>query len=726
MALQRKKDRTEETAAVAVAAPENGTEQATVNASDITSWTTNQRGDYEDAKQYVAEVQRRGIDFTKNPDDWQDVAHCMAVFGEHGRDLFQILSAISKHYDPATTDAYFDKALKETTLKNISRWTKMLKVYGITKKTIQDNNQVITELKDQLPEGVDPSDYIKHGFYEQGGAYYSITKDGPKMVCGFKIRVLYLVKSKTNPKRIVEITNTYGQSAILDLPTDAFVSIGSFKKAVESVGNFVFEGTETDLTKLKKKLFREERVTTEITTLGWNDRGRFYSFANGIFNGTWNRIDEYGIVSNDKYNYFLPYMSAIYDGDEDYTNEKRFRHRPNDATFARWSELVYDSYGPNGAMGICFCIASLFRDLFFNLNNCFPMLFCFGERQSGKSTFAESFKYLFGEPQDSISLENPSTIVGVIRTLANFSNSVVVLDEYKNSIDKKTVGMLKGLYDGFGRTTGIKSNDNQTKVVKPRSSVFTMGQDMPTIDNALFTRYIMLEFRSIGRNYAAFEALKNMEKRGLTSVTLEVLQHRESLEKQFAAGYKTIYKFLKEEMAEYGIEDRMFLNMASILTPALYLMDNELLRFPFSKEELIQMGMSIIKRQHEQISNSTDANRFWDIFVALVRSGDIKEGFDYKFSKGRLFMRLGNVHPLYMERHRQINNMVGQDKTTIEYYLKNSPAFTGIENHRFKIPASYEGTGRHKQTSPTSAFGFDFAKLDIDLHQTEEEESPDL
>jgi hypothetical protein len=716
MALQRRNGKTQEQQqATAPALP------VPVAGEALSDWNTNKRSDFEAVKMYVGEVVNRGIDFTKNPDDWEIVVHTLAFFSEHGRVLAQLLSNVSKHHDTATTDAYFDKALKESQVKSISRFKKMCAHFNITMAQIKENNKVVTELKDQLPEGVNPDDYIKHGFYEQGGAYYAITKDGPKMVCGFNIKVLYLVKSKTNPKRIVEIKNTYGQKAVLDLPTDAFVSIGSFKKAVESVGNFVFEGTETDLTKLKKKLFREERVTTEITTLGWNERGRFYSFANGVYNGSWNAIDEYGIVSNKEQNYFLPYMSSIYDGDEDYTNEKRFRHRANDATFARWSELVYQSYGPNGAMGICFCIASLFRDMFFNLNNCFPMLFCFGERQSGKSTFAESFKYLFGEAQDSISLENPSTIVGVIRTLANFSNAVVVLDEYKNSIDKKSLGMLKGLYDGFGRTTGIKSNDNQTKVVKPRSSVFTMGQDMPTIDNALFTRYIMLEFRSIGRNYSAFEALKNMEKRGLTSVTLEVLQHRAALEKTFAAGFQIIYKFLKEEMEEFGIEDRMFLNMASILTPALYMMENGLLHFPFSKEELVDMGMAIIKRQHEQISNSTDANRFWDIFVALVRSGDLKEGFDYKFHKGKLYIRLGNVHPLYMERHRQINNMVGQDKTTIDYYLKNSYAFDGIENLRFKIPASADYNGKYKTTSPTSAYGFVFDKLDIDLHQTEEE-----
>jgi hypothetical protein len=701
-----------------VVAPAPPPAKASAMPADIEDWSIQWKDRWHRAVKFVEEFERREIDLTRHAENWSNTADALATFGEHGRELLHRLARPSKKYEKVVVDTQFDAAVATAACTSPTKFFQIAKHYNISLSGLKEKKSKEEEIRSGLPAGVNAEDYFLHGFYELDNCYYSIKDNVPRMVCGFVIKVLYLVKSKDNPKRIVELTNQFGYKTTLDLPTDSFVSIGAFKKVVESAGNFVFEGNETDLTRLKKKLFREEKVTTEINTLGWHERGQFYAFANGIYNAAWTKTDEYGIVEHGGFNYYLPFQSGInFDDHEAYANEKKFVHKPCTLDFAQWADLLHKVYGDNGMMGLCFFVSALFRDVLFQEHNAFPLLFCFGERQSGKSEFMMSFKYPFGQPQKSLSLENPSTVIGMVRTLANFVNAVVMLDEYKNSIDKKTLGLLKGLWGGDGRTTGVKSNDNQTRVTNPKSAVILAGQDMPTVDNALFTRCILLEFRSKGRDYESYTALKTLEKQGLTGITLEVLTQRPLLTQDYMVAYKTVHQNLKDSVKGEGIEDRMLQNMAQLLTPSIYFIERELLRYPITTEQLYEMAIALIRRQHAQINQTTDSRRFWDVFVGLATHKPmplVQEGVDYSFRKGQLVIRLGNVHPPYMSAHRSQYNVPGLDKQTLDYYLKHDPAFVEIKQLRFDVPA-HLNNGVATRTSPTTAYCFDYAKLQLDL-----------
>lgn len=714
---------------------DTGEVNAIADPNDMAAWPLKKKDDHFKCSKFVTELEARQIDLTGNEDDLATVRNALAYFGVNGKDLYIRVCRLRgvtpphSHYDEKKAAYEFDEAVDKTAFKSAGKFFGICKHFGITMQAIKEKEEKKFDLQDQLPEGVDPDDYFKHGFYEHEGGYHTVTANGPRSVCEFTIRVLYLVKSKDHPKRIVEIKNKYGAKAVLDLPTDAFTSLGNFKKAVESVGNFVFEGNETDLTKLKKKLFREEKATTEITRLGYFRRGNFYAFSNGIFNGKFQPIDEYGIVNHHDFNYFIPFMSEINsDDDQVYIDEKKFRFIPTDITFAQWSKLIMDVYGDNGLIGICFYVAALFRDFIFDINGNFPMLNLFGQRSSGKSQFAQSFKYLFGQPQESISLENPSSVVGVFRSLSRFHNAIIHLDEYKNSLDRKQVGMLKGLYDGFGRTVGKFSNDNQTNVTKPNSSVMVSGQELPNIDNALFTRFILLEFNDKNRNVKAFNKLKEVEKKELSGITTEILKLRPQIESFFKEMAKEYFKYLREKIDSH-IEDRMLQNMSAILAPISILMDGGFLVMPVSKEKLVEISIQVIMKQHEKIGKSTDASRFWDIFAAMARTEIIKEGIDFRFMKGDLLVRMGNIHPVYMKEHRSMFGTPGLDKTTIEYYLQNSEAFRGMEKQKFNKPGTCTPDGRW-ESQTTSCYRFEFKALNIDMSirdvRVEEEEDEKL
>lgn len=685
----------------------------------MADWSIRDKDQFHKCEAFIKEIEDRKLSLVNTEQDRTDIISSLLKFGEEGYKLWERIcdhGKISKEQIRKEWDAMEGKGDRTP-----SKFFAICKHHEITMAAIKKKYARPDDGVD-LPDGVDHEDYFRYGFYIKDDSYYSIGKDGERCVAEFTIRVLYLIKSKSQPKRIVELKNKYGYSEILDMPTDCFSSLGTFKKAVESVGPYVFEGNDTDLTRLKKKLFREEKESVEIYSLGYFKRGNFYSFANGIYAGSkWIPADEYGIVEYDGKNYFLPFDSKIYrDDDEEFVNEKKFRYikSNNPVPIEVWMELIRKVYGDNGVVGICFYLAAIFRDILFDVDSNFPMLFCFGQRQSGKSTFMNSFKYPFGEPQDSISLENPSSIIGVIRTLARFFNTINCLDEYKNSLDKKAIGMLKGIYDGMGRTTGKLSNDNQTRTTKPNSAVICGGQEMPTIDNALFTRFIMLEFYAKNRNHKAYEDLKKVERQELVHITLDCMKYRPNVKEHVHIAHKQWKDWFKASTEGLNMDDRMIHNAALLITPIFILKDH--INIPYEMEDVAQIVLNTITKQHEKISRSTDANIFWNIFSALVRRGDIKEGMDFRYRDKQIMIRLSNIYSFYAIQHRQETNMPGLAKESLTWYLENSDAYIGMDKQKFDT-GKYTESGQSKMTS-TTCMVFDYEKLPIDTRIEEEEE----
>ncbi|WP_373399711.1 hypothetical protein V8V91_08640 [Algoriphagus halophilus] len=322
-----------------------------------------------------------------------------------------------------------------------------------------------------------------------------------------------------------------------------------------------------------------------------------------------------------------------------------------------------------------------------------------------------SFKYLFGEPQDSISLENPSSVIGVIRTLARFYNTINCLDEYKNSLDRKAIGMLKGIYDGMGRTTGKLSNDNQTRTTKPNSAVIVGGQEMPTVDNALFTRFIMLEFYAKNRNHEAYERLKEIEKTELVHITLGFMKYRPNISAEVMVAYKIYREYFKGATEGLAMDDRMIHNATMLITPIFILKDH--LDLPYTMEEVATVILDTIVKQHEKISKSTDANIFWNIFSGLVRMGTIKEEIDFRFRDRQILVRISNVYSPYAVQHRHETNTLGLAKESLIWYLENSEAYIGQDKQKFKT-GTFDDQGNPKQTT-TTCMVFDYDKLNLEI-----------
>lgn len=572
-------------------------------------------------------------------------------------------------------------------------------------------------------------------------------------ISNFTIRPLYLIKSKTDPKRLFEIKNIFGMKYILDIPAKALVSLTEFQVFCESHGNFLFEGSKQQFTKIKRKLYDETKDAEEVKMLGWQDEG-FYAFANGAFEEKFTKVDEYGIIKHvisksedeaeEKY-FFIPAMSSIYKDEKDqYDTEKKFVYipRPN-VKFTDWAQLFFDTYGENGVTGMSYYISALFRDLIYSRFKFFPHLFHFGPPGTGKSTMCWSIQYMFGLERKPFML-NAGTPVAFHRTFAQFRNAVVWFDEYNNSIEFKRVQDLKSAYDGAGHVKSEWSNtggtSNRTTTTPVESACNISGQELPIADNALFKRCILLQYHQTIFSEAEKERLNRLQKlqeKGLSHITGALTRFREKMEADYFRVFDEVEReILKELGDDPTIESRIIKNMAVIATT--YKVLREELPWPWGWPKMLEILVKNIKSQNGLISNAKETNQFWDAVEYCISEGELRDGADFKVehlntvrvtldrkpvdkNMGNitkvLFIRIATAHPKYMEALRKQGEKKGMDKGSLAHYLSHAPGFIGmVSSTRFKV-------GDKSFTS--SAYAFEYKYLE-DMGYNFEREDPDL
>lgn len=535
--------------------------------------------------------------------------------------------------------------------------------------------------------------------WENEGKYYGYDIRGnTKCFSNFTMNVLFLLKSSSNPKRIVSFKNVLGQECIKELTMDDFVSTSSFRKKLISDGSYIFKGEMLELLNLQELLFKEEQLAAEITSLGWQKTYGFYAWSNGLTSeGKFFPIDEFGVVQFGDRKFYLPAFSSLFnEGDIAFENERNFKHMvEHEIKFEEWATLFTTLYKANGHIGMCFYIASLFRDIIYGTNKEFPLIILFGQKGSGKSTMAKSMMSMFGLPQSAMSLENASsTKKGMYRKFAQFRNALVWLDEYKNSIHPDLIGMLKNLYDGIGYERAQTSQDHRTTNVPVLSSTILSGQDMPTADPALFSRGLLLMFKNNTFSEAdrkAYNQLTAIEKKGLTCITIALLAHRNLVEEKFMTHYKMWCKKFEEHFKFKDILDRMYKSAAMVLSPISILFDENVFdksALPFTINNLYAHFVDCLEQHRNLMNDNQEISVFWETVETLFDEGFIT-GNDFRFLDDCVAIRFNRVYSAYAEKYRKVHGRNGLDKITIINYLKNSAAFVEIKDSvRFESSVS--------------------------------------
>lgn len=586
-----------------------------------------------------------------------------------------------------------------------------------------NNVQLFVRDKRQQEEARELTDMERYGFWEFKGSYWSMKKDDSYEVSNFTIKILYHVKTGNNEAyRILEIKNKHGYKAVVNMNTDDFVSVDAFRKIVERNGNFLFRGDGADLFKIKEKLLREERTTELVNVLGYNKKPNFYSFANGIIDcakleegvKAFKTVDEYGIVNHNEVNYFIPALSKMFaDKEELFSNDKKFRMIFTKTKFEEWSEKHYSVYGEKSALGQVFYISSVFRDVIFkSLGGRFPLLFLYGQKGSGKGTFAQSIMKLFGEGQDQLMLSGASTVKAFMRKFAQFSNSIVWLDEYKNNLNKFFIESLKNIFDGIGYERAKVDSTFNTETTPIRCACLLSGQEMPTIEPALFSRTILISFKQTSfseGDKVKFKELEAIETEGISCLTLEILKYRNLFDTQFKELFENEYKDLSKTINNPNIDDRLLITYSAMI--AVCSLISTVIKLPFKVEDFKRFMRTNLSEQFQILNGTDDVSKFWNVIEVLFGRGLLKEGNEFEFKDGLLLLNFNQVHALYEQELRSRNDFHSLANATMKSYLQNSKGYAGDKER----PIFRNG-------SRPRCLAFDYKQLEIDLVRLSEAE----
>lgn len=597
-------------------------------------------------------------------------------------------------------DEYTQKALLDALIRQHNGHK------GLWKNAVNEAKHRRAEEKAKATEKKSGIDLMKYGFYEQQNCYWSRDDEGnEKQWSNFKMKPLYHVLGVDDSRRLYEITNIDNTTRILELTAEELVSIQRFMVKVESIGNFIWKASMQELTKLKSYLFDLTETAIRIRQYGWQ-RGGFWAFGNGcIFENEWFPADNMGIVHLHEAekkldNYYLQGASEIYAADTSYFSfERQFIYPTahSSISFSDMARLMAEVFGDNAKIAICYFLASLHRDIITSYTQNFPILNLFGPKGSGKTELGITLMRFLTIGDKPLNLRN-TTGPSLSQMLSMAANSLVLLDEYKNTLDMRIIEIIKGAYDGVGRARMDMDKGKQIERTPVDCGVMVCGQEMPTLDIAMFTRMIYLPTAITVHDREAkdrFNRLSDIRKMGLQHLTMQVLAHRANFESAFYDTYNEVTNEVCDLIEGDNVEDRLWRNWAVLL--ATYKVLRVPLGLPFDYDEIKSLCFEGIKRQNSEVTSNNELGNLWNALSTLYDQGKVFPDSDFKVKyvmrintdKGKrefkdkhpvLMLRLANFVSQYKQlAQREGEKKIIMDRDSIRYYLTTGSAYLGVK-----------------------------------------------
>lgn len=635
-----------------------------------------------------------------------------------------VAALIANIKDDVRADLYADKLAKVCGSK--ATW----------KKSINQATKNAAAAEKEEGKSADNRQLLTYGFYESGGGYANYNEKGEERTwCNFTLKPLFLIADPICAKRLFMMRNGRGEEKLIEFKVEDLVSIQKFRTRIESVGNYVWQGTDTELNRLKGYLYGNTDTAREIAQLGWQ-REDFFAFGNGAYKeGMWFPADEYGIVRlPNGENYYLPSSSKVYAAERKlYQYERSFVHlNLGTATAAEVFAQLQTVYQANGVVGGCFLLATLFKDVITNTTKAFPILNMFGPKGAGKSELGHTLMSFFVIKDTPPNISN-ATLPALSDAVSKCSNALVHIDEFKNDIELNKREFLKGIWDGTGRSRMNMDKDKKMEMTSVDSGVMLSGQEMATADIALFSRLIFLRFAKTTYNEeekAQYAKLQEMQGLGFSHITLSLLNQREHVEKEFPRTYKATAEELAKMCEGEPLEDRILKNWTVPL--AAYKIVSKYVQLPWPTDKVAKIFAEGICAQQRNCKVNNEVGRFWECLAVLVQEGeayktceyDIKlcaqlktdtSTVEFKNATRVLFLRPSRIFTLYLKQMKQLGEPA-LPRASLKYYLENSEEYLGTKSAvRFtqivKGVVQMEGTPQRERKQIDRAMCFDYDRL---------------
>lgn len=579
----------------------------------------------------------------------------------------------------------------------------------------------------------DKSKPARVGYYFATGNNWAI-----KQLSNFYIVPLYHVKVRKNERRILAIENGY-ESKLIEVDSATISSADAFRKEVNRFGPFWWKGSTENLISVMQSFPHDAFPPAyELASLGWHPTG-FWAFCNVAYNGTVEPYNEHGMYQHGTVHYNVPFLSPI---DSDYEQddasfefELYLKYVKAPITFTQWADLMCKSYLEKGPVGICFAVATLFRDIVLQSTK-LPMLYNYGAVQAGKSDYSDSITNLFFAGKDHQNEMykpfnlNQGTDFAFFTRMERFRNCPNTLNEFdENKIPENWFRAIKGAFDGEGREKGDMDRKGKTKAQRINCSIVLNGQFLGTKDdNSVVSRCLLNHFAAVinarpAEQVKAFTQLKKYEKKGLSSIICDLLEHRQFVKENYAKTFDLAQEFIFTKLTERNVKPqvRMVKNWASILT--IHNILAQLYTLPYSMPGFEEYVLQKVAESTAIIGSTNTLAGFWGIFQYLVDTKEITQGFHWalvseheieineqdqplKFStpKQVLYIRTGAIFPFYQQAaSRQKTDTLS--KPNLDSYMRETEYFLGTRQRRF---SGIDAKNNKLETNPTSCVCLDF------------------
>lgn len=173
------------------------------------------------------------------------------------------------------------------------------------------------------------------------------------------------------------------------------------------------------------------------------------------------------------------------------------------------------------------------------LGDGFPVGFCLGSTETGKTQFLRVIQEMWGIQGRPGSIFN-STANGVIQRAAHFSCIPLCLDEFRNTRDMRDAGRklawFRALFDRSAKLEGRLGHTGADRV--SRAAVFLAGEHAPATDEAVMRRLLLVQFNRYQRVEA--EHYERLFRVDWSVVGRTVLARTGPLWESFTASYAAI------------------------------------------------------------------------------------------------------------------------------------------------------------------------------------------
>lgn len=663
--------------------------------------------------------------------------------------------------------------IREQYVDNITNSLKIKKTLLITKiqegldKKEMDEGPDENEGYHNLPKWMDKEQVIKKGYAivntKSVVGYYGWS--GTKVrFSNFLIKPIFHVDAGENSRHIFEIYNGH-RTRTLDVPSQALVSLDILQRYLVGAGSYIFFGSKSQLLLVSEHLLMEFPSCSEIKFLGWQGYA-FFAWVNRVYvpGQGYLEVDENGIVEIDKEHYLIPPASKVYkqirSADDQFENERALTYVESPITFSEWAAKMNRVYLDKGLIGVAFIFVTCFRDVIFSIDNNCPLLYGYGETTSGKSKWAESLTAVFYVGRAAFNL-NSGTDHAFFSYMQRFRHCLHHLNEFdEKDIKDAWFQSIKGIYDGEQRERGQKGSMYRTEIQKILATILLTGQYLVTKDdNSVVSRSIICAFspRDITEeDRRAYDDLKAIEKKGLSSMLTELFQHREKVKKEYYQKFNDILGAWRKATSE-SYNQRILQNWCHLST--MWQIFSEVIKLPMDWVQFDRLAYAQSIKYSRFMKSSDTLSEFWNTVAFLLDEGKIISGWDFKIEtlqeitlrkgdgkehkvrfdqpKKLLFIRLNNVHKHYEQAYRLRKGETAMSFENLSHYFSNRDYFVGqVKQKQFRRfitdvveTVSADSSGNSKKnahselratTTNTNAYVFDYDLLNCDLERTTE------